>query len=183
MELGRILMGKGIWHSPASLFNSMTGVWESPGPITSYAFGCQIAEVEVDPKTGKVEVLNMYAAHDVGYPINMDMVEGQIQGGVMMGLGYALTENLVHEDGRVLCDDFVDYFIRRAPDLPDIQPIVVNTNDPHGPFGAKGLGEAVMVSTAPAVANAVYNAIGVRIKDLPITPDKVLKALKEKERR
>ena len=138
----------------------------------------QVAEVEVDPKTGKIKVLNFYAAHDVGYPINLDMVEGQIEGGVTMGLGYALTENLVHEDGRVLCEDFADYFIRRATDLTNIHPIVVSTNDPHAPFGAKGVGESVMVPTAAAVANAVYNATGVRIKELPLTPEKVLRGLK-----
>lgn len=178
--LGKVLISKGIWNSPAGLLDFFTGVWPSPGPVTSYPFGCQVAEVEVDPRTGKVEVLSMTAAHDVGFPINLDAVEGQIEGGVVMGLGYALTENLRHEDGRVLCDDFVDYFIRRAPDIPEIKPIVVTTDDPYGPFGAKGLGEAVMVPTAPAIANAIYNAIGVRIKELPITSDKILKALKEK---
>jgi len=179
--LGKILMSKGIWNSPAGLFNPISGVWPVPGPITSYPFACQVAEVEVDPETGKVEVLSMTAAHDVGFPINLDAVEGQIEGGVVMGLGYALTENLAHEDGRVLCDDFVDYFIRRAPDVPEIKPIVITTNDPYGPFGAKGVGETVMVPTAPAIANAVYNATGVRIKELPITPDKILKALKERK--
>jgi len=181
--LGKVLISKGIWNSPAGLFNPFTGLWPSPGPLTSYPFACHVAEVEVDPRTGKVEVLNVAAAHDVGYPINLNAVEGQIEGGVVMGLGYALTENLAHEDGRVLCDDFVDYFIRRAPDVPEIKPVVVTTNDPHGPFGAKGLGEVVMVPTAPAIANAIYNAIGVRIKELPITPDKILKALKEKKKR
>jgi xanthine dehydrogenase molybdenum-binding subunit len=99
----------------------------------------------------------------------------------MMGLGYALSENLVFEDGKVLCDDFVDYFIRRAPDLPKINPIVVSTDDPYGPFGAKGIGETVMIPTAPAIANAIYHAVGVRIKELPITPEKILNALREKQ--
>jgi CO/xanthine dehydrogenase Mo-binding subunit len=181
LELGKIPISKGVWNSPAGLFDPFSGVWPSPGPLTSYPFACQIAEVEVDPQTGKVKVLRVTAAHDVGYPINLDMVEGQIHGGVMMGLGYALSENLVIEDGKVLCDDFVDYFIRRAPDLPEIEPIVVSTDDPYGPFGAKGIGETVMIATAPAVANAIYHAIGVRIKDLPITPEKILKALSEKQ--
>ena len=149
--------------------------------MTSYAFACQVAEVEVEPKTGKVKILKMTAAHDVGYPINADQVEGQIQGGIIMGLGYALTEDLRSEDGRVLVDDFLDYLVRRSQDVPEIQPIVVTTNDPYGPFGAKGLGEAVMCPTAAAVANAIYDAVGVRIRELPITQDKVLKALKEKE--
>jgi CO/xanthine dehydrogenase Mo-binding subunit len=180
-ELGKSLISKGIWNSPAGLFDPFSGVWPNPGPTPSYPFACHIAEVEVDPQTGKVKVLSVTAAHDVGYPINLDTVEGQIHGGVMMGLGYALSENLVFEDGKVLCDDFVDYFIRRAPDLPKINPIVVSTDDPYGPFGAKGIGETVMIPTAPAIANAIYHAVGVRIKELPITPEKILNALREKQ--
>ena len=177
----RMLISKGVWTMPAGLHDPQTDTWESPGPMTSYAFACQVAEVEVEPKTGKVKILKMTAAHDVGYPINADQVEGQIQGGIIMGLGYALTEDLRSEDGRVLVDDFLDYLVRRSQDVPEIQPIVVTTNDPYGPFGAKGLGEAVMCPTAAAVANAIYDAVGVRIRELPITQDKVLKALKEKE--
>ena len=147
--------------------------------MTSYAFACQVAEVEVDPRTGKVQVLKMTAAHDVGYPINLEQVEGQIEGGVVMGLGYALTEDLRMEEGRVLVDDFADYFVRRSQDVPEINPIIVTTDDAYGPFGAKGVGEAVMCPTAAAIANAIYDAVGVRIKELPITPAKVLKALRE----
>ena len=97
-----------------------------------------------------------------------------------MGCGYALTENLTTEEGRVLVTDFADYFVWRAPDIPQIKPIVVTTNDSYGPFGAKGLGEPVLVPTAPAIANAIYDAIGVRIKELPVTSEKILKALKER---
>ncbi|MFC1979411.1 hypothetical protein ACFLVS_00830 [Chloroflexota bacterium] len=100
--------------------------------------------------------------------------------GVVMGLGYSLTENLRSEKGAVLPRVFSDCFVRGALDIPEIKPIVVTANDQYGPFGAKGVGEAVMVPTAAAVANAIYDAIGVRIKDLPITPDKIFKALKEK---
>ncbi|MFC2047199.1 xanthine dehydrogenase family protein molybdopterin-binding subunit, partial [Chloroflexota bacterium] len=101
-------------------------------------------------------------------------------GGIAMGLGYCFSEDLKHEAGKVLVTDFADYFMWRATDLPAIKPIVVTTDDPYGPFGAKGLGEPVFVPTAPAIANAIYDAVGVRINDLPITPEKVLKALKEK---
>ena len=97
-----------------------------------------------------------------------------------MGFGYGLTEDLKHEEGRVLVTDFADYLVWRAPDSPEIKPIVVTTDDQYGPFGAKGVGEIVMIPTAPAVANAICNAIGVRIKDIPVTPEKILKALKEK---
>ena len=181
--LGKVLMSKGIWNLPAGLFDPATGRWPSPGPMTSYPFACQVAEVEVDPETGKVNVLSVAAAHDVGFPINLPAVEGQIEGGVMMGLGYSLTENLRSAEGTVLVKNFSDYFLRGTLDIPEIKPIVVTTNDPYGPFGAKGVAETVMIPTAPAVANAIYNAIGVRIRELPITPDKILKALKEKQER
>ena len=149
-------------------------------PFSTYVYATQVAEVEVDPETGKVKVLSLVAAHDCGYPINLNTVEGQIEGGMQMGLGYGLSEDLRHEAGKVLVTDFADYMLWRAPDMPAIKPIVVTTDDQYGPFGAKGLGETVFVPTAPAIANAVYDAVGVRIKDLPITPGKVLKALKEK---
>ncbi|MFC1995741.1 xanthine dehydrogenase family protein molybdopterin-binding subunit [Chloroflexota bacterium] len=177
---GTVLISKGIFNAPTGVFDQKTSSWPPPGISTSYPFACQIAEVEVDPKTGKVKVLNLTAAHDVGYPINLNTVEGQIEGGIHMGLGYGLSENLNHEQGRVLVTDFSDYLLWRAPDMPKIKPIVVTTDDKYGPFGAKGLGESVFVPTAPAIASAVYNAIGVRIKDIPLTPEKVLKALKEK---
>ncbi|MFC1938119.1 xanthine dehydrogenase family protein molybdopterin-binding subunit [Chloroflexota bacterium] len=179
-ELGKVPMSKGIWNMPASLFDRTTGRWPSPGPMTSYPFACQVVEVEVDTETGKVKVLSVASAHDLGFPINLAGVEGQIEGGVVMGLGYALTENLRSEEGRVLVGNFSDYFIRGALDLPEIKSIVVTSNDPYGPFGAKGVGETVMIPTSAAIANAVYNAVGVRIKELPLTPDKILKALKEK---
>ena len=182
-NLAKMLISKGNWTMPAGLHDPVTNRWGSPGPMTSYAFACQVAEVEVDPRTGKVQVLKMTAAHDVGYPINLEQVEGQIEGGVVMGLGYALTEDLRMEEGRVLVDDFADYFVRRSQDVPEINPIIVTTDDAYGPFGAKGVGEAVMCPTAAAIANAIYDAVGVRIKELPITPAKVLKALREKEKR
>jgi CO/xanthine dehydrogenase Mo-binding subunit len=180
LEQGTVLISKGIFNAPTGVFDQATSSWPPPGMSTSYPFACQVAEVEVDPKTGKVTVLNLTAAHDVGYPINLNTVEGQIEGGIQMGLGYGTSENLKHEDGRVLVTDFADYLLWRAPDMPVIKPIVVTTDDKYGPFGAKGLGESVFVPTAPAIANAIYNAVGVRIKDIPLTPEKILKALKEK---
>jgi len=181
--LGKILISKGIFDMPSGLFDFSTGMYTPPGLCTSYPFGCQVAEVEVDPKTGKVKVLSIAAAHDVGFPINLDTVEGQIEGGTVMGLGCALTENLRIEEGRVLVTDFSDYFVHRAPDIPEIKPIVVTTDDPYGPFGAKGVGEPAMVPTISAIANAIYDAVGVRIKELPITSEKIVKALKEKQKR
>jgi xanthine dehydrogenase molybdenum-binding subunit len=98
-----------------------------------------------------------------------------------MGIGYALTEQLVLKNGKVINPDFRDYKILTASDIPNIEAIVVETDDPSGPFGAKGIGEPGLVPTAPAIANAIYDAVGVRIKDLPITPERVLAALKAKK--
>lgn len=146
----------------------------------TYAFGAQIAEVEVDVETGKVKVINIVAAHDVGRAINPLSIEGQIEGGIAMGMGYALLEKLQWEDGKTLNANFCTYKLINSTEMPSIQTLLIETIDPHGPFGAKGIGEPTAIPTAPAIANAIYNAIGIRIKDLPITPDKILKALKEK---
>ena len=146
----------------------------------SYAFGTQVAEVLVDPETGKVDITNIWAAHDVGKTLNPRSAEGQVEGGVMQGVGYATTEAYLWKGGKVINTNLTDYRIATAPDIPNIHTIFIETNDPETPYGAKGLGEPVMNPTAPAVINAIYNAIGVRIKDLPITPEKILVALKNK---
>ncbi|BEQ16905.1 xanthine dehydrogenase family protein molybdopterin-binding subunit [Desulfoferula mesophila] len=143
----------------------------------TYAFGAQAAEVEVDPETGRVKVLRIVAAHDVGKAINPLLVEGQIQGGVAQGMGYALFEGAREKDGRVVNDNFTTNKILNATEMPWMEEILVETLDPHGPFNAKGIGEPPLIATAPAIANAVYNATGVRIKELPITPDKILREL------
>ncbi|MBS3917465.1 MAG: xanthine dehydrogenase family protein molybdopterin-binding subunit [Deltaproteobacteria bacterium] len=146
----------------------------------TYAYGTHGVEVEVDKETGQVKILKYIAAHDVGRAINPMLLEGQVYGGATMGIGYALTEQLVLKNGKVINPDFRDYKILTAADVPNIEAISIETDDPFGPFGAKGIGEPGLVPTAPAIANAIYDAIGVRIKDLPITPEKVLAALKEK---
>ncbi|MEE9611412.1 MAG: xanthine dehydrogenase family protein molybdopterin-binding subunit [Desulfatiglandales bacterium] len=149
----------------------------------TYIFGTQGAEVEVDLETGKVKVLQVVAAHDVGRVISQQTIKGQIYGGVVMGLGFALSEEYKTHEGKNLNPNFLDYKILSAPDVDfPIHVEFIETNDLEGPFGAKGVGEPGLVPTAPAIANAVYDAIGVRIKDLPITPEKILAALKEKER-
>jgi xanthine dehydrogenase molybdenum-binding subunit len=135
----------------------------------------------VDRKTGQVKVLNFIAAHDVGRVINPMMAEGQIEGGGLQGLGYALSEGLFWEEGIVLNPNFQDYRIFYINDVPPMKSIMVESVDPDGPYGAKGLGEPGLVPTAAAIANAIYDAVGVRIKSLPITPEKILRALKEKE--
>lgn len=147
------------------------------GPLTAYIFGAQAVEVEVDTETGQVRVLRGAAAHDVGRAINPTLVEGQIQGGFVQGVGYALTEGLVLDGGRVTNPTLVDYRLPSSLDAPPVEPIIIEDEDPAGPFGAKGVGETGLVATAAAIANAVYRAAGVRITELPITPERVLRAL------
>ncbi len=146
----------------------------------AYTWACQIAEVEVDTETGIVRLRKVWSTHDVGKVINPLGIEGQIQGGVIMGAGYALTEDLLIKKGKVLNPSFADYKVLTATEIPDIDIGLVETDDPEGPYGAKGIGEAPIVPMAPAVANAVYNAIGIRFTKLPLTPERVLRALKNK---
>jgi len=152
-----------------------SGVTEDQPPV----FGATFAEVEVDVETGQVRVIKMVGAFDVGKAINPAQCEGQISGGLTMGVGYALTEGLVIEDGKVLNPGYRDYKIPRAIDAPEVVSVLVESIEPTGPFGAKGLGEATMISSAAAIANAVHDAVGARIRELTITPEKILRALKE----
>ena len=138
------------------------------------------AEVEVDTETGRVNVLSCVLSQDVGRCINPITLEGQMQGATIQGIGYALTEDAVYSDGLHLNPNFVDYKILTALDVPEIVPLVVEEPDPTGPYGAKGVGEGSLVPQAPAIANAIYDAVGVRIKELPITAEKIRRALKEK---
>jgi CO/xanthine dehydrogenase Mo-binding subunit len=148
----------------------------------TYAFGTHGVELEVDRETGKVKILKYIAAHDVGRAINPMLLEGQIYGAAAMGTGYALTEQLILDKGEVMNPNFRDYKMLTAKDVIPVEPVIVETMDPDGPYGAKGIGEPGCVPSAPAIANAIYDAIGVRIKDLPITPEKIVAALKEKEK-
>jgi len=150
----------------------------------TYTWGAQGAEVEVDLETGEVKILNFVSANDVGKVLNKQTLMGQIYGASVMGFGYALSEEYKTDKGRNLNPNFLDYKIFSAPDLDfPIHIELIETNDKEGPFGAKGVGEPGLVPTAPAIANAVYDAIGVRIKSLPITPEKILAALKEKDKK
>ncbi len=143
----------------------------------SYAFGTQVVELEVDTATGVIRILNVTAAHDVGRVINALGIEGQVEGGVVMGIGYAICEHLVVEEGVVRNPSFRDYKILTAPQIPSIDMRFIETQDPEGPVGAKGIGEAPAICTAAAIANALYNATGVRFLELPLTPERVLRRL------
>jgi CO/xanthine dehydrogenase Mo-binding subunit len=147
----------------------------------TYSFGAHGVRVKVDEETGKVEILDYVAAHDVGRAINPLLLDGQVHGGVLMGVGYALTEQVILEKGRNMNPNFRDYKILTAKDAISLTPVVIETVDEDGPYGAKGIGEPGCVPTAPAIANAIYDAIGIRIKDLPITPERILAAIKKKK--
>ena len=143
----------------------------------AYGFAAQAALVEVSEATGQVQVLKVASAHDVGRALNPLAAEGQIHGGIHMGLGYALSEELRIEEGRVINPQFMEYALLTASDMPDIVVHLIETVDAAGPFGAKGLGESGVIPVAAAVANAVKDAVGVRLTELPMTPERVFRAL------
>lgn len=149
-------------------------------PWQAYVFGAQVAEVEVDTYTGEVQVLGVWAVHDVGRAINPRGVEGQIEGAVVQGLGQALMEDYETEGGHAITHGFAKYILPTSLDIPQINCTIVEDPDPLSPLQAKGIGEPALVPTAPAIMNAIYDAIGVRIKSLPATPEKVLEALRNK---
>jgi 4-hydroxybenzoyl-CoA reductase subunit alpha len=161
---------------PLSAFGAYTP--RNKGLVSpAFSFGAQVAEVEVDEETGLVEVEQMYTAHDCGVPINKMAVEGQVEGSIHMGLGYALSEELLSEDGRTLNDTLLDYKLLSAVDMPESESVEIYTEEPEGPFGAKEVGEGLVGPTAPALADAVHEAVGFRCLSLPITPQKVLEAI------
>jgi xanthine dehydrogenase molybdenum-binding subunit len=143
-------------------------------------FGAAFADVEVDKETGEVKILKLVFVCDMGRAINPQTVEGQIEGGIVQGLGFALTEDyyINLQTGAMEADNFTTYKIPAVLDLPDIEVILYENPCSTGPFGAKGIGECSMVPIAPAIANAIYDAVGVRMTELPITPEKILVGLK-----
>lgn len=175
---GHLLIGRGNYNPKTTPVDFRTGEGNVSG---SYGFEAQVAEVEVNRKTGQVKVVKMIDVHDIGYPINPSSVHGQIEGSIVMGIGYTLYEDLKFKEGRVVNPSFSKYHLPRSTNIPKIESIFIETHDPQGPFGAKGMGEASLLPTAAAIANAIHDAVGVQIKDLPITPEKILKALKEKK--
>ena len=151
---------------------------------THPSFAVQVAEVEVDPETGKVALLKFNAAQDVGFALNPSCVEGQMRGGATQGIGYGMMEGYLYgRNGELLNPNLLDYKIPTALDTPNIGTVLVEAGNPDGPYGAKGVGEPPIIPSAAAIANAVYDAVGVMITDLPITPEKVVRALREKLQR
>jgi CO/xanthine dehydrogenase Mo-binding subunit len=150
-------------------------------PFATYVYATQIAEVDVDDETGEVEVLRIVASHDCGTPINPMLVEGQVEGGISMGVGFALEEEILFDEhGRQRNPNLTNYIMPTSLDMPKIEVDIVDSYDPTGPFGAKGVGEPTCVSTAAAILNAIHDAVGVRIHSLPATAEKVHAAIKAK---
>ena len=171
---GTMIMATAFFDPPTEMSDPDT----LKGNISmAYAFGTQAALVEVDEETGKVQVLKIVAVHDAGRILNPTGAEGQVQGGIVMSLGYALMEQLVVDEGMVVNPSFADYKLVTTKEVPEIEVHFVGEPDPAGPFGAKGIGEHGCIPTAAAIANAVYDAVGARLYELPLTPDKVLAAL------
>jgi carbon-monoxide dehydrogenase large subunit len=150
------------------------------GGTIEFIHPVQVAEVEVDPETGRVKVVAFTSVHDIGKAINPEGVLGQITGAVAQGIGFALCEEITCRDGVILNPGTIPYPQPRAADIPKVDSVLLEDKPGLGPYGAKGIAEGPIIPTAPAIANAVYNAVGVRIKSLPITPEKILKAMRER---
>jgi 4-hydroxybenzoyl-CoA reductase subunit alpha len=151
------------------------------GPSPAYSYSAQVAEVSVDEETGEVTVHKIWAAHDCGRALNPVAVEGQVIGSVWMGLGQALEEEMVWKDGLLMNPGLLEYRSPSSAESPEIECIIVESIDPEGPFGAKEAGEGSLAATIPAISNAIYDAVGVRLREAPFTPERVLAALRAKK--
>ena len=150
------------------------------GPSPAYSYSAQVAEVSIDEETGEVTVHKVWAAHDCGRALNPVSVEGQIIGSVWMGMGQALTEEMVWKDGMLMNPGLLEYRSPSSVESPEVEPIIVESIDPEGPFGAKECSEGSLAATIPAIANAIYDAVGIRLHESPFTPERVLAALRAK---
>jgi len=174
---GRELIVSESFTAQTTHIDSETG---QGAPYWPYTFDCYGVELEVDTGTGRVYVTRAICAQDVGRAINPELCEGQIEGGFVMGQGYALFEELGLKNGEIKNNKFAKYIIPTAMDIPKIESILIEDPEPTAPYGAKGIGEPVMVAVAPAILNAIYDAIGIRITKLPASPDVILAALAAK---
>ena len=166
---GRVLVAEAFYDPPTTMLDK-----DFQGNVSAaYTSAFQAALVDVDPETGRVAVRKIASAHDVGRAINPAAAEGQVHGGIHMGLGYALSERLVVAEGQVLSQTFMDYAVLKADDMPELVVRLIESVDAEGPFGAKGLGESGVIPVAAAVRNAIKDAIGARFSELPITPEGV----------
>jgi CO/xanthine dehydrogenase Mo-binding subunit len=173
-DSGKPFLGYGWYNNTTPDVNPETNQGDA---YATYCFATQVVEVEVDTETGKVDVLNVVAIHDVGKAINPVLCEGQIEGGVVQGMGYGLFEEVKSENSVVITKNFDNFLIPTAADIPNITSIIVEDEEPKGPYGAKGVGEPSLIPTAPAIINAIYDAIGVRIFELPANLERIKSAV------
>jgi 4-hydroxybenzoyl-CoA reductase subunit alpha len=152
------------------------------GGTMGYSYSAQVVEVTVDEETGVVTVDKVWVAHDCGKALNRLSVEGQVQGSVWMGMGQAMSEEVGYHEGLMVTGNMLDYRVPTIQDSPPIECHIVESNDPHGPFGAKEAGEGSLAAFLPALTNAIADAIGIRYNDLPVTPDRVYEAIEKKKR-
>jgi len=171
---GHEIMVTGTWDAKTQMHADDLSGNVAPG----YSFAAQAVEVEVDTETGRVQVINSFVADDCGKALNPLAVHGQSNGAVAQSIGWTLYEQLQLEDGRIANGNFADYTMPTADALPELRSGIVESNEPNGPYGAKGASETAILTGAPAIANAIFDAVGVRITSLPITPEKVLAALR-----
>jgi CO/xanthine dehydrogenase Mo-binding subunit len=172
---GQPAIGSASWNPPTVPMDPDTGQGK---PFNTYVYATQIAEVDVDDETGAVDVIRIVAAHDCGTAINPMLVEGQVEGGIAMGIGYALQEEILFDGaGRQVNPNLTNYIVPTSLDMPEIEVYIVDNYDPTGPFGAKGVGEPTSVPTAAAILNAIHDAVGVRLTTLPATAERVLAAI------
>jgi CO/xanthine dehydrogenase Mo-binding subunit len=176
MATGKRLIGQGWWAPPYPSLDPETGLGN---PYFVYTYSTHMAQVVVDIETGEVEMERYVAAFDVGKAINPRALEGQIEGGVAMGLGYALMEELVVHEGVTQNMNLQDYLIPTTLDVPDIQPVILEMANEFGPYGAKGIGEMPNIPATPAILNAICNACGGRVRSLPADPEHVFWAIRE----
>jgi CO/xanthine dehydrogenase Mo-binding subunit len=177
MAKGKRLIGQGWWVPPPASLDPETG---QGNPYFVYTYSTHMAEVVVDVETGEIEITDYVAAFDIGKAINPRAVEGQIEGGVAMGIGYALMEEVVLKEGYIQNMNLQNYLIPTSLDIPDIKPIILEVENKYGPYGAKGIGEMPNIPATPAILNAIANACGGRVRSLPADPETVYWAIREK---
>lgn len=175
---GFSLEATSLFKPPTMPEDTQTG--QSMRAFVTYLFGSHACQLLVDTETGQVMIERYIACHDVGKAINPDQVIGQIQGGVTMGIGMALMEEVTLKDGKILNPGFTDYILPTIRDVPEIECIVLENPDPGGPFGARGIGEPPLIGTGPAILSAIYDAIGKPIRELPATPERVWRTINER---
>ncbi|MCP4319188.1 MAG: xanthine dehydrogenase family protein [Hyphomicrobiales bacterium] len=186
--LAEICETEGICRSELAMFHPQLQDFLDPETgqgqaHPDYVYGAHAAEVSVDTETGEVCVLRSIGVHDVGQCINRAAVEGQIEGGAQNGQGFALSEEMLYEEGRLVTPSLSEYLMPTSMDMPRVESIILESRSGIGPFGAKGIGEPAITPVAPAIANAIANAIGVRVFQMPITPERIVNALEERDKR